>query len=147
MCIRDRIVDGKPIAEGHMAHHPLNPIWASELAALMKPQGKYPCMIIGEELLSCSEEMIMEEVKKFSENNSHFYIIPDYTTDNQGQKIAEVFGKERLLLSLIHISLIKIVYPAENKGESSWLIRYSHSLPSANLQSMITMGLFFLVSF
>ena len=41
--------------------------------------------------------MIMEEVKKFSENNSHFYIIPDYTTDNQGQKIAEVFGKERLL--------------------------------------------------
>lgn len=63
----------------------------------MKPQGKYPCMIIGEELLSCSEEMIMEEVKKFSENNSHFYIIPDYTTDNQGQKIAEVFGKERLL--------------------------------------------------
>ena len=91
------IVDGKPIAEGHMAHHPLNPIWASELAALMKPQGKYPCMIIGEELLSCSEEMIMEEVKKFSENNSHFYIIPDYTTDNQGQKIAEVFGKERLL--------------------------------------------------
>ena len=91
------IVDDKPIAEGHMAHHPLNPIWDSSIENLMKPQGKYPCMIIGEELLSRPKERILEEVKAFGQGKEHFYIIPDYTTDEQGKKIAEVFGDNKLL--------------------------------------------------
>lgn len=69
------IVDGKPIAEGHMAHHPLNPYLGIGACCPDEAAGKYPCMIIGEELLSCSEEMIMEEVKSLVKNNSHFYII------------------------------------------------------------------------
>ena len=91
------IVDGKPIAEGHMAHHPLNPIWASGIPELMEPQGKYDCMIIGEELLSRTKEEILAEVERFGEGREHFYIVPDYTTDEQGRKIVEVFGENRLI--------------------------------------------------
>ena len=91
------IVDDKPVAEGHMANHPLNPIWDSRIEELMRPQGKYPCMILDGPLLARTREAILEEVEKFGKDKAHFYIIPDYTTDAQGKKIADVFGDNRLL--------------------------------------------------
>ena len=91
------IVDDRPVAEGHMASHPLNPIWDSRIEELMRPQGKYPCMILDGPLLARTREAILEEVEKFSKDKAHFYIIPDYTTDAQGKKIADVFGDNRLL--------------------------------------------------
>lgn len=91
------IVDDRPVAEGHMANHPLNPIWDSRIEELMRPQGKYPCMILDGPLLARTREAILEEVEKFSKDKAHFYIIPDYTTDAQGKKIADVFGDNRLL--------------------------------------------------
>ncbi len=86
------IVDGKPIAEGHMAHHPLNPIWESRIDLLMKPQSKYPCMVIDDELLQQSKEDILSKVIEFGKDKEHFYIIPDYKNEDDGKKIAEVFG-------------------------------------------------------
>lgn len=91
------IVDGKPIAEGHMANHPLNPIWDSRIEELMRPQGKYPCMILSGELLARPKKEILEAVEAFGRGKEHFYIIPDYTTDEEGRKIVEVFGNNRLL--------------------------------------------------
>ncbi|MCB6346108.1 3-oxo-tetronate kinase [Enterocloster lavalensis] len=91
------IVDDKPVAEGHMANHPLNPIWDSRIEELMRPQGKYPCMILDGLLLEKPRKDILEEVEKFGKDKAHFYIVPDYTTDAQGKKIAEVFGDNRLL--------------------------------------------------
>ena len=91
------IVDGKPIAEGHMANHPLNPIWDSRIEELMRPQGKYPCMLLGGELLAKSREEILEAVEEFGKGKEHYYIIPDYSTDEEGRKIVEVFGRNRLL--------------------------------------------------
>lgn len=91
------IVDDRPVAEGHMANHPLNPIWDSRIEELMRPQGKYPCMILDGPLLARTREAILEEVEKFGKDKVHFYIIPDYTTDAQGKKIADVFGDNRLL--------------------------------------------------
>lgn len=91
------IVDGRPISEGHMACHPLNPIWDSRIEELMRPQGKYPCMILGGKLLSQPKAEIMKAVEEFGKDKEHFYIIPDYTTDSEGEKIAEVFGENRLL--------------------------------------------------
>lgn len=91
------IVDGKPIAEGHMAHHPLNPIWDSRISELMRPQGKYPCMIIDGELLAKSKAEILAAINEFGKDKDHFYIVPDYTTDAEGAKIAEVFGDLELL--------------------------------------------------
>lgn len=80
------IVDDKPVAEGHMANHPLNPIWDSRIEELMRPQGKYPCMILDGPLLARTREAILEEVEKFGKDKAHFYIIPDYTTDAQGKR-------------------------------------------------------------
>ena len=37
------------------------------------------------------------EVERFGEGREHFYIVPDYTTDEQGRKIVEVFGENRLI--------------------------------------------------
>lgn len=91
------IVDDIPIAQGPMARHPLNPIWASQIRDLMQPQGKYPCMILNGELLDRSEEEILAAVDAFRQGKDHFYIIPDYTTDRQGEKIVRVFGKHGLL--------------------------------------------------
>ncbi len=54
-------------------------------------------MIIGEELLSRTKEEILAEVERFGEGREHFYIVPDYTTDEQGRKIVEVFGENRLI--------------------------------------------------
>lgn len=85
-------VDGKPVAEGHMANHPLNPIWASEIAELMRPQGKYPCMIIDGNLLKKTKDEILSAVNQFGEGKEHFYVIPDYSSDEEGKRIAEVFG-------------------------------------------------------
>lgn len=91
------IADGIPIAEGPMARHPLNPIWASHIGDLMKPQGRYPCMILNGELLTRTKEQILSEVQAFGRGKKHFYIIPDYSTDEQGEKIARVFGGHKLL--------------------------------------------------
>jgi uncharacterized protein YgbK (DUF1537 family) len=91
------IVDDKPIAEGHMAHHPLNPIWDSRISELMRPQGKYPCMIIGADLLAKTKSEILSAVEDFGKDKKHFYIIPNYVTDADWAKIAEVFGGIGLL--------------------------------------------------
>lgn len=91
------MVDGKPIAEGHMANHPLNPIWDSRIEKLMEPQGKYPCMILKGEVLAGPKEDIIKAVEEFGKGKEHFYLIPDYSTDEEGRRIAEVFGENRLL--------------------------------------------------
>lgn len=91
------IVDDKPIAEGHMANHPLNPIWESRIDLLMNPQSKYPCMVIDDELLHQSKETIIAKVNEFGKDKQHFYIIPDYKNEVDGQKIAEVFGDIRFI--------------------------------------------------
>lgn len=104
------IVDGKPIAEGHMAHHPLNPIWDSRIAELMRPQGKYECLILNGETMKKPKAEILASVEAFGKTHEHFYVIPDYTTDEEGKKIAEVFGDHALLTGgsglLEHISNI-----------------------------------------
>lgn len=91
------IVDGKPIAEGHMAHHPLNPIWASEISALMRDQGKYECLVLNEQIMNEKKEEILSVVNNFAKNHKHFYVIPEYATDEQGKKIVDVFGDLKLL--------------------------------------------------
>lgn len=91
------IVDGKPIAEGHMANHPLNPMWASELSELMREQGKYSCLILNEQDMSKSAEEIRNTVEEYAKEHEHFYIVPEYASDEDGKKIADVFGHEKLL--------------------------------------------------
>lgn len=89
-------VNGVPLNESHMKNHPLNPMWDSNIAMLMKPQGKYPCLILNAESMRESSETILTLVEKFHESHEHFYIIPDYETDEQGARIADLFSKLQL---------------------------------------------------
>lgn len=85
-------VDGVPLSETHMKNHPLTPMWESEIAKLMDPQGKYQTLNVNTELLTKSKEEILTIVDEFGKDKEHFYIVPDYVNDENGTKIAEVFG-------------------------------------------------------
>ncbi len=85
-------VDDIPLAETHMKNHPLTPMWESEIAKLMKPQGKYETLNINQDTLKKSKEEILKIVEDFGKDKEHFYIVPDYITDEDGIKISEVFG-------------------------------------------------------
>lgn len=93
-CVKDGVlyVGGVPLHETHMKNHPLNPMWASNLGELMTPQGKYQTLEINSEMLAKSKEEILAFVDDFGKDKEHFYIVPDYETDEQGEKIVEVFG-------------------------------------------------------
>ena len=85
-------VDGVPLHETHMKNHPLTPMWESEIAKLMEPQGKYQTLNIDQTLLAQDTESIKAIIREFGAEKAHFYIVPDYTCDADGTKIAEVFG-------------------------------------------------------
>lgn len=83
-----------PLEETHMKDHPLNPMWASKIAILMKEQGKYPCLELGEVEKSIEIE---NKIELFKKANTHFYIVPDYYEEEQGDEIAKYFGELPLL--------------------------------------------------
>lgn len=88
-------VDRIPLAESGMRNHPLNPMWDSDIPRLMEEQSKYPCMVLG------SNEMVGEKlgqkIKDFSEKHEHFYLVPDFTKDSDGEEIVRIFGELPLL--------------------------------------------------
>lgn len=90
-------VDGAPLHEGHMKNHPLNPMWDSYIPTLMQEQGKYPGLVLGAAALAGPDAQIEAQIRTFSENYPHFYIIPDYETESQGARIIALFGKNPLL--------------------------------------------------
>jgi uncharacterized protein YgbK (DUF1537 family) len=91
------IVDGVPLDQSHMKNHPLNPMWDSDLSKLMEPQGKYSCLKLDGKTLRKSVGEIQKFLDQFGKSHSHFYVIPDYETDEDGKRIADVFGNLKLL--------------------------------------------------
>jgi uncharacterized protein YgbK (DUF1537 family) len=91
--VRDGIlyVNGVPLEQTHMRHHPLNPMKHSAIKTLMEEQSKYPAYILGREIYqdALRLESFLKEKQIFSK---HFYLIPDYETDEDGVKIVECFG-------------------------------------------------------
>jgi uncharacterized protein YgbK (DUF1537 family) len=90
-------VDGIPLSEGHMRHHPLNPMWDSSISKLMEPQGKYPCMVLDADVLKVPDDAVYKKVEEFTHIHPHCYLIPDYEDEKQGRRVAELFGNLRLL--------------------------------------------------
>lgn len=78
-------VNGVPLAESPMKDHPLNPMWDSYIPELMKEQSKYKCYVVNAESI---DETIALQCKK----GEKFYLIPDYTNDEDGEKIAQLFA-------------------------------------------------------
>ena len=74
-------VNGTPLDESPMKDHPLTPMWDSRISELMRPQSHYSCQILPRNA-SWHEPEYTEP----------FYLIPDYETDEDGEKIAKTFG-------------------------------------------------------
>ena len=83
------MVNGVPLDESPMRNHPLNPMWDCRISKLMEPQSHYPAFTISQAQLTA-----------FSETDfptTPFYLIPDYRTDTDGERIASLFGRLPLL--------------------------------------------------
>lgn len=91
--VRDGIlyVNGVPLNQTHMRHHPLNPMKHSAIKTLMEEQSKYPAYVLGREIY---QDVLRLEafIKEKQSLSKHFYLIPDYETDEDGVKIVECFG-------------------------------------------------------
>ncbi len=74
-------VNGIPLDESPMKDHPLTPMWDSRITELMRPQSHYNCQIL-------PRDTVWTEPGQ----KSPFYLIPDYETDSDGEKIARTFG-------------------------------------------------------
>jgi len=86
------LVNGVPLHHTHMKDHPLTPMWDSDLAELLRPQGKYPSLKIPHDKLALDKAEILRIVEDFGRGKAHFYVIPDYCDDAHAGKIVEVFG-------------------------------------------------------
>ena len=87
-------VDGVPLAESPMRFHPVNPMKQSRIKDLMEMQSQYPCHEMGN---SFAGYMEAGQKRVGEENSDHYYLIPDYETEKDGQAIAREFGTLRLL--------------------------------------------------
>ena len=97
--VRDGVlyVNGQPLAESSMRDHPLNPMWDSRISELMKPQSKYPCVVWEGEKLTWPEGRVRQALEALQREHPHFYLVPDYETSAQGERIAAQFGHLPLL--------------------------------------------------
>ena len=91
--VRDGIltVNGVPLAESHMSRHPLNPMWASSIPVLMEPQSRYPCFVLSAKEAT-DEAALQAKLHRLQAAHSHFYLVPDYFTPEQGRWIARFFS-------------------------------------------------------
>lgn len=91
-------VDGVPLHESHMKNHPLTPMWDCRLSALMEPQSHYPCVELSAaalQALSTAPEGSVPAIENAPE--APFYLIPDYTDEEDGAAIAARFHALPLL--------------------------------------------------
>lgn len=78
-------VNGVPLHESSMKNHPLTPMWDCSIARLMEPQSKYPCLEIGK------NKEIQPMITEYGKQAKHFYLIPDYDSEEDGERIADLF--------------------------------------------------------
>ncbi len=89
-------VDGKPLHESSMKDHPLTPMWDSWIPSLMKGQSAFPCHVLPRESMKDAAKLD-RQIDGWKEESPFFYLIPDYENEDDGRRIAEVFGEAKLL--------------------------------------------------
>jgi len=90
-------VNGVRLEDSHMRIHPLTPMTDSSLKKLMEAQGKYEAFNLYKEDLAKSSSDIHEIIRHLEIENEHFYLIPDFTDDKDGEKIADLFKDLKVL--------------------------------------------------
>lgn len=76
-------VNGVPLAESPMRNHPLTPMRDSRLVNLMEMQSEFPAKVIGSSSMVAAGSVAP---------GKPCYLIPDYETDEDGERIAAFFG-------------------------------------------------------
>ena len=91
--VRDGIlyVNGVPLADSSMRHHPLNPMTKSALAELMESQSRYPCFPLTRQQMQSRDPVVR------CPSQGRFTVVPPYADDEEGRQIAEKFGDLPLL--------------------------------------------------
>ena len=80
-------VNGVPLHQSHMKDHPLTPMRDCRIDRLMAPQSRYPGRVLAR-----------EELEGFrAPEGGPCYLIPDYSSDEDGKRIARIFGSLPLL--------------------------------------------------
>ena len=90
-------VNGVPLAESGMRNHPLNPMWASDIAELMAEQSRFPCFNVSLEELEGGWERFTGRLAALCAAHEHFYLVPDYYEDGHAELIYSRFGESKLL--------------------------------------------------
>nr|WP_294662258.1 3-oxo-tetronate kinase [uncultured Blautia sp.] len=89
-------VNGVPLDESPMKNHPLTPMWDSDLVNLMEAQSRYKCVKVGH-ITEENQKQKIDEVQEFQGEHDHFYIIPDYSNEEDARNIVKVFGNLEIL--------------------------------------------------
>lgn len=84
-------VAGVPLAQSPLKDHPLNPMWDSRITELMRPQSKYPCVVLRREQFDLA--VVREIEKRFA--GQPFYLVPDFENEEDGRRIAQLFTEKR----------------------------------------------------
>lgn len=90
---------GTPLHESSMKHHPLNPMWDSDIEKLLSSQGKYTSYNINYITLEKDKEFIDNQIRKIINQveDNPFYLIADHFNDAHAKKIVEIFGEHTFL--------------------------------------------------
>ncbi len=116
-------VNGIPLHKSSMKDHPLTPMWDSFIPSLMEPQSRYGCMLLDRSCLSYSREAVEAQLFQNADfrNPEHFYVIPDYSTEQDGQQIAALFGHLPLLTGGSGLLYALARRRSESEGSSAQL--------------------------
>jgi 3-dehydrotetronate 4-kinase len=87
-------VNGVPLHKSPMKDHPLTPMWDCDLVRLMDAQSNYPSVKMSDAL---NKEEVNYRISRIIAEHTHFYIIPDYETEEDAEKLVEVFGGLKLI--------------------------------------------------
>ncbi|MCI6887551.1 MAG: four-carbon acid sugar kinase family protein [Lachnospiraceae bacterium] len=85
-------VNGVPLHESPMKNHPLTPMWDSSIAGLMEPQSRYSCINITKDDYLRARISIEQQIQEYGQTHRHFYIVPDYTQNDDAATIVRLFG-------------------------------------------------------
>ncbi len=108
-------VNGTPLHESSMKHHPLTPMWDSYIPELMKGQSRYPCHVLTAGEMKDSGALA-GRIRRWEAESSRFYLVPDYWSDEDGARIGRLFGDMKLLTG--GSGLLGQLRPGRNGGSA-----------------------------
>lgn len=90
-------VDNIPLDKTPMRNHPLTPMWDSYIPNLMREQSKYPCFVFDETFMRQDRDTIFLKINQLYAAHGHFYLIPEFQSDEDAKHIIELFGNLKLI--------------------------------------------------